>query len=58
MDWSWLALLVCPLMMLPLMLMMMKGSHSEPHTSSDEFKRLKKQNSLLREELRQLKSKN
>ncbi|GAY78620.1 hypothetical protein NBRC111894_4174 [Sporolactobacillus inulinus] len=63
MDWSWLALLACPLMMLPMMLMMMKGSHagndhSEHHTSSNALKDLKEQNNRLQEELHQLKNKN
>ncbi|EST11511.1 hypothetical protein [Sporolactobacillus laevolacticus] len=62
MDLSWLALLACPLMMLPMMLLMMKGGHSQKDRSdhqkvSNELSALKEQNDLLREELQQLKSK-
>ncbi|MET1248195.1 hypothetical protein ABWW58_05330 [Sporolactobacillus sp. STCC-11] len=62
MDLSWLALLACPLMMLPMMLLMMKGSHSDKDHSahqkdSDELKALKEQNGLLQKELQQLKNK-
>lgn len=62
MDLSWLALLACPLMILPMMLLMMKGGHSQRDHSdhqkvSNELSALKEQNDLLREELQQLKSK-
>ncbi|GAY76793.1 MULTISPECIES: hypothetical protein [Bacillales] len=62
MDWSWLLLLACPLMMLPMMFMMMKGNHSETdhsehQKSSNELNDLKEQNNLLREQLQQLKNK-
>jgi hypothetical protein len=61
MDWSWLALLACPLMMLPMMLMMMRGGHSEKDHSgqnvSGELNVLKEQNKLLQEEIQQLKNK-
>ncbi|SFG98941.1 hypothetical protein [Sporolactobacillus nakayamae] len=62
MDWSWLALLACPLMMLPMMLMMMRGGHSEKdhsghHNAPGEVNALKEQNKLLQEEIQQLKNK-
>lgn len=61
MDLSWLALLACPLMMLPMMLLMMKGHHSDHNDnhqeSGSELKGLKEQNALLREQLHQLKNK-
>lgn len=62
MDWSWLLLLACPLMMLPMMFMM-KGNHSDADHSkhqknSSELNELKEQNNLLREQLQQLKDKN
>lgn len=62
MDWSWLLLLACPLMMLPMMFMMMKGGHSDADHSghqkeSSEVNDLKEQNNLLREQLQQLKNK-
>jgi hypothetical protein len=61
MDWSWLALLACPLMMLPMMLMM-RGGHSEKDHSghynvSGELNALKEQNKFLQEEIQQLKNK-
>ncbi|MCL1630786.1 hypothetical protein M3N64_02300 [Sporolactobacillus sp. CPB3-1] len=65
MDWSWLALLACPLMMLPMMLLMMRGNHqqsgddhSEHGRGAAELDELKKQNTLLREQLQQQKGKN
>ncbi|RYL92314.1 hypothetical protein EWI07_09755 [Sporolactobacillus sp. THM7-4] len=61
MDWSWLLFLACPLMMLPMMFMMMKGNHSDMdhahHNVSNEINDLKKQNKILREELHQMKNK-
>ncbi|WP_010632712.1 hypothetical protein [Sporolactobacillus vineae] len=59
MDLSWLALLACPLMMLPMMLLMMKGHHSDNdhQEGGNELKGLKEQNALLREQLQQLKNK-
>jgi hypothetical protein len=62
MDLSWLALLACPLMMLPMMLMMMKGHHSDSdqeaqQKGTSEVKQLKEQNDLLREQLQQAKNK-
>ncbi|WP_010632604.1 hypothetical protein [Sporolactobacillus vineae] len=62
MDWSWLLLLACPLMMLPMMFMMMKGNHSDTDHSehqhgANESADLKEQNKLLREQLQQLKHK-
>lgn len=62
MDWSWLTLLACPLMMLPMMLLMMRGKHSDTDHSghqngSTELDDLKEQNNLLRKELQQLKGK-
>lgn len=59
MDLSWLALLACPLMMLPMMLLMMRGHHSDSdhQESGNELKSLKEQNTLLREQLQQLKNK-
>ncbi|MDD9148572.1 MULTISPECIES: DUF2933 domain-containing protein [unclassified Sporolactobacillus] len=64
MDLSWLLLLACPLMMLPMMFMM-KGHHSDTDHSehhkeakdANELNALKEQNDLLREELQQLKNK-
>ncbi|RYM06085.1 hypothetical protein EWH99_04335 [Sporolactobacillus sp. THM7-7] len=61
MDWSWLLLFVCPLIMVPMMFMMMKGNHSdtehsERHKVLNELNDLKDQNNLLRAELRQLKN--
>ncbi|TGA96916.1 hypothetical protein E4665_13725 [Sporolactobacillus shoreae] len=62
MDLSWLALLACPLMMLPMLFMMMKGNHSDTNHSghqngSTELDDLKEQNKLLQEQLQQLKNK-
>ncbi|CAM3204390.1 hypothetical protein [Sporolactobacillus spathodeae] len=62
MDLSWLALLACPLMMLPMMLLMMRGNHSDAkhsghQKSSTEVDDLKEQNKRLKEQLQQLKSK-
>lgn len=49
MEWTWLLLLMCPLMMLPIMHFMMKGDHSrsgkhghEKHLAQ-ELEQLKKQ---------------
>ncbi|MTT30620.1 hypothetical protein GMB86_01150 [Terrilactibacillus sp. BCM23-1] len=62
MDLSWLTYLLCPLMMIPMMFMMMKGHHSnsnhskQPHIS-DELNTLKEQNSHLQKEIQQLKNK-
>lgn len=63
MDWSWLLLLMCPLMMLPMMFFMMKGNHgdSSKHDHSqnltDELKELRAQNETMQKELIDLKSK-
>lgn len=62
MDWTWLVVLMCPLMMLPMMYFMMKGNHSEKsgkdhHKNlSEELEQLKKQNEFMQKELRELKS--
>lgn len=60
MDWTWLVLLACPLMMLPMMFMMMKGNHgSKPEEKSDqvvqELNELKRIKDELLEEVKQLK---
>jgi len=61
MDWSWLLYLMCPLMMLPMMFLMMKGSHKEESPNSqnkavaEELAQLKKQNETMQKELRDLK---
>ncbi|MCI1857827.1 MAG: DUF2933 domain-containing protein [Sporolactobacillus sp.] len=65
MDWSWLALLACPLMMIPMMLLMMGGHHrkdatdqAEPHQhATAELSALKEQNNRLRQQLREQKDK-
>jgi hypothetical protein len=62
MNLTWLLLLACPLMMLPMMFMMMKGNHSDTDHSehqkeSTETKDLKEQNNLLKEQLQHLKNK-
>lgn len=62
MDWSWLLFLMCPLMMIPMMFMMMKGNHSENSQKSNqnnlagELEQLKKQNDAMQKELRELKN--
>ncbi|MDF2923734.1 MAG: hypothetical protein K0R57_2648 [Paenibacillaceae bacterium] len=61
MDWSWLAYLMCPLMMIPLMYMMMKGnsgnSGKPDHQKQliEELSQLKKQNETMQKELREIK---
>lgn len=62
MDWSWLVYLMCPLMMIPMMFMMMKGNHSEHSKNNQqnnitvELEQLKKQNEMMQKELRELKN--
>lgn len=59
MDWTWLALLLCPLMMIPMLFMMMKGNHSgngeQPDKIHQELVELRKQNERMQQEIRQLK---
>jgi hypothetical protein len=62
MDWSWLLFLMCPLMMIPMMFMMMKGNHSD-HSQHDhqknlaeEMEQLKRQNETMQKELHDLKN--
>jgi hypothetical protein len=61
MDWSWLLLLMCPLMMLPMMFMMFKGNHSgsgqhdhDKHMS-EEMEKIKSENAAMQQELREIK---
>lgn len=61
MEWSWLLLLMCPLMMLP-MFFMMKGNHSghqnqnrTPEKLTEELNEVKKQNEQMLQEIQQLK---
>lgn len=63
MDWSWLLYLMCPLMMIPMVFMMMKGNHSDyskydqQNHLAEELKQLKKQNDTMQKELHELKNK-
>lgn len=62
MDWSWLTLLACPLMMVVMMLGMIRGKgHGAPsdHTSSQpgvqaQLDELKQENERLKQEMRRL----
>lgn len=59
MDWSWLILLMCPLMMIP-MFFMMKGNHSghtdqQSNKVNQELDELKKQNERMLQEIHELK---
>ncbi|WP_080837527.1 DUF2933 domain-containing protein [Cohnella massiliensis] len=59
MDWSWLALLLCPLMMVPMMFMM-RGNHSDHKDRNEdqltrELNALKEQNGQMLQEIQQLK---
>lgn len=62
MDWTWLAFLLCPLMMIPMLFMMMKGNHSghgeQPDKINQELVELRKQNERMQQEIRQLKEQN
>lgn len=57
----WIALLLCPLMMIP-MFMMMRGNHGntqqQPNNLTQEVEELKKQNELMVQEINQLKGQN
>jgi len=59
MNWTLLALLLCPLMMLPMMFFMMKGNNSSKHNHeshlAEELTELKKQNEVMQKELREIK---
>lgn len=60
MDWTWLLFLMCPLMMLPMMYFMMKGTHGESSENNqqaiaEELAQLKKQNENMQKELHELK---
>jgi len=57
MGWTWLLILLCPLMMLPMMYMMMKGGHGHDESLSKEVDALKKQNNTMKQELEELKTK-
>ncbi|BCG60410.1 hypothetical protein [Paenibacillus sp. URB8-2] len=60
MDWTWLLFLMCPLMMLPMMYFMMKGSHGQSPEKNqhnglaEELAQLKKQNEDMQKELQKL----
>lgn len=62
MDWSWLIYLMCPLMMLPMLFMMMKGNHAGQSKQNyqkqlvEELTELKKQNETMQKELQDLKN--
>jgi hypothetical protein len=63
-DWSWLIVLMCPLMMLPMIFLMMKGNKAEQSTSEEqqtkmkrELEILKTQNNNMSEILEQVKQK-
>lgn len=47
MDWSWLILLMCPLMMLPMIFIMMKGNKAE-HSTSEEQQIMKRELEILK----------
>lgn len=55
MDWTWLILLACPIMMLFMMKGMHGGKHKELDHSSIEVVELKKQNEKLAKELDEVK---
>lgn len=61
-DWIWLALLMCPLIMIPMMYMMMKGNHSDhkkhnhPEHVIQEMDQLKKQNEMMLKEIQEMKN--
>jgi len=57
MGWSWLFLLLCSLMMLPMMYMMMKGGHRDDEPLSKEVNALRDQNNTMKQELEELKTK-
>ncbi|WP_410513281.1 DUF2933 domain-containing protein [Paenibacillus sp. BR2-3] len=64
MDWSWLILLLCPLMMFPMMYFMMKGNHTESsqqnqhNAMTEQLAELKTQNESIKKELHELKNSN
>lgn len=57
MSWSWLIYLVCPLMMIPMAVMMWKDRHSDRGKQAhqkrliEELHELKKHNETMRREL-------
>ncbi|WP_310832442.1 DUF2933 domain-containing protein [Paenibacillus pedocola] len=62
MDWSWLAVLICPLMMIFMMFGMRGGHGHGPHKKQlsagvveQELLHLKAQNELLQKEVQELK---
>jgi hypothetical protein len=62
MDWSWLIYLMCPLMMIPMLFMMLKGNHGDQGKHNhqkhliEELNQLKSQNEIIQNELRDLKN--
>ncbi len=61
MDWSWLLYLMCPLMMIPMLFMMLKGNRDDSarHDQEklvEELSQLKTQNEMMQKELREMKS--
>lgn len=61
MDWSWLLYLMCPLMMIPMLFMMMKGNRDDSANHDqkklvEELSQMKTQNELMQKELREMKS--
>jgi hypothetical protein len=62
MDFNWLLLLICPLMMIPMMYFMMKGNHSEQGNNdgqkhlAKELEILRKQNESMQNEIRNMKN--
>lgn len=60
MDWSWLVVLACPLMMLPMFFFMMKGNKSDKSNANEqstmqmEIEQLKKQNQVMQDALEQM----
>lgn len=56
MDWTWLLLLICPLMMIFMMKGMMHGSHGKPDQQTQkDLTELKNQNQRLQQELEEMK---
>jgi len=55
MDWTWLLLLMCPLMMLPMMYFMMKEKHSDTDKHdhlAEELAQLKNRKNQCKKNLR------
>ncbi|TLS49991.1 hypothetical protein FE782_21875 [Paenibacillus antri] len=62
MEWSYLALLLCPLMMLPMVFLMLRGNKSDSNSKQDheshlieQLAELKRQNEVMQKELREMK---